>query len=84
MRMPRPEGVTIEQIEGGVTAPAGFRAAGVACGIKKTGALDLAIVVADAPAAAAGVFTTNRTQGAPVWCRANTSREAAATRAPLS
>ena len=66
MRMPRPEGVTIEQIEGGVTAPAGFRAAGVACGIKKTGALDLAIVVADAPAAAAGVFTTNRALAAPV------------------
>ena len=66
MRMPRPEGVTIEQIEGGVTAPAGFRAAGVACGIKKTGALDLALVVADAPAAAAGVFTTNRALAAPV------------------
>ena len=66
MRMPRPEGVTIEQIEGGVTAPAGFRAAGVACGIKKTGALDLAIVVADAPATAAGVFTTNRALAAPV------------------
>ena len=66
MRMPRPEGVTIEPIEGGVTAPAGFRAAGVACGIKKTGALDLAIVVADAPAAAAGVFTTNKALAAPV------------------
>jgi glutamate N-acetyltransferase/amino-acid N-acetyltransferase len=64
--MPRPEGVTIEQIEGGVTAPAGFRAAGVVCGIKKTGALDLALVVADAPAAAAGVFTTNRALAAPV------------------
>jgi len=64
--MPRPEGVTIELIEGGVTAPAGFRAAGVACGIKKTGALDLALVVADAPAAAAGVFTTNRALAAPV------------------
>ena len=31
----------------GVTAPAGFRAAGVACGIKKAGALDLALIVAD-------------------------------------
>ena len=66
MRMPRPEGVTIEPIEGGVTAPAGFRAAGVACGIKKTGALDLALVVGDTPAAAAGVFTTNRALAAPV------------------
>jgi glutamate N-acetyltransferase / amino-acid N-acetyltransferase len=61
-----PDGVVIEPIDGGVTAPSGFRAAGVACGIKKTGALDLALVVADAPAAAAGVFTTNRAQAAPV------------------
>jgi glutamate N-acetyltransferase/amino-acid N-acetyltransferase len=63
---PQPEGVIIEAIDGGVTAPAGFRTAGVACGIKKTGALDLALVVADAPAAAAGVFTTNKAQAAPV------------------
>ncbi|MFO7695232.1 MAG: bifunctional glutamate N-acetyltransferase/amino-acid acetyltransferase ArgJ [Vicinamibacterales bacterium] len=61
-----PEGATIEPIDGGVTAPSGFRSAGVACGIKKTGALDLALVVADAPAAAAGVFTTNKAQAAPV------------------
>jgi len=61
-----PAGVTIEPIEGGVTAPAGFRAAGVACGIKKTGALDLALVVSDGPATAAAVFTTNKAQAAPV------------------
>ena len=61
-----PVGVTIDAIDGGVTAPAGFRAAGVACGIKKTGALDLALVAADAPAAAAAVFTTNKVQAAPV------------------
>ncbi len=61
-----PEGVTIEPIEGGVTAPSGFRTAGVACGIKKSGDLDLALIVADAPAAAAGVFTTNKAQAAPV------------------
>jgi len=61
-----PEGVLIEPLEGGVTAPAGFRAAGVTCGIKKTGAPDLALIVADVPATAAAVFTTNRAQAAPV------------------
>ncbi len=49
----------------GVTAPRGFRAAGVAAGIKEEG-LDLALVVADAPCAAAGVFTLSRTVAAPV------------------
>jgi glutamate N-acetyltransferase/amino-acid N-acetyltransferase len=49
----------------GVTAPAGFRAAGVASGIKRQG-LDLALVVADRPCTAAGVFTSNRAQAAPV------------------
>jgi glutamate N-acetyltransferase/amino-acid N-acetyltransferase len=53
-----------------VTAPAGFRAAGVACGIKKQKTaeppLDLALVVADAPVSAAAVFTTNRAVAAPV------------------
>jgi glutamate N-acetyltransferase/amino-acid N-acetyltransferase len=48
-----------------VTAPGGFRAAAVASGIKPQG-LDLALVVADQPCAAAGVFTTNRAQAAPV------------------
>jgi len=57
----------LERIEGGVTAPAGFRAAGVSCGIKKkAGALDLALIVADGPVPAAGVFTQNKTQAAPV------------------
>jgi glutamate N-acetyltransferase/amino-acid N-acetyltransferase len=49
-----------------VTAPRGFRAAGVACGIKASGAPDLALIAADEPAAAAGVFTTNRAQAAPI------------------
>jgi len=44
----------------------GFRFAGIAAGLKKTGALDLALMAADAPAAAAGVFTTNRVKAAPV------------------
>ncbi|HEY8373489.1 MAG TPA: bifunctional glutamate N-acetyltransferase/amino-acid acetyltransferase ArgJ [Pseudonocardiaceae bacterium] len=51
----------------GVTAPAGFRAAGVAAGIKPSGALDLALVVNDGPSqVAAGVFTTNKVKAAPV------------------
>ncbi|MFF0245722.1 bifunctional glutamate N-acetyltransferase/amino-acid acetyltransferase ArgJ [Streptosporangium sandarakinum] len=54
-----------------VTAPLGFRAAGVAAGIKSGGARDLALIVNDGPSrAAAGVFTANRVQAAPVlWSR---------------
>jgi len=50
-----------------VPLPQGFRASGVHCGIKKDPALlDLSLFVSDRPAAAAGVFTTNLVQGAPV------------------
>jgi glutamate N-acetyltransferase/amino-acid N-acetyltransferase len=50
-----------------VTAATGFRAAGVAAGIKASGGLDLALVVNDGPAtAAAGVFTRNQVKAAPV------------------
>lgn len=53
------------------TAPKGFRAAGVAAGLKSTGAHDVALVVNDGPDdAAAAVFTTNRFPAAPVlWSR---------------
>lgn len=44
----------------------GFRAAGVRCGIKPSGALDLALIVSDLPTNAAAVFTRNRFPGAPV------------------
>lgn len=57
---------TISELEGGVTAPRGFRAAGLHCGIKANGKHDLALVVSDTPAAAAAVFTTNQAQAAPV------------------
>jgi glutamate N-acetyltransferase/amino-acid N-acetyltransferase len=51
----------------GVTAPAGFRATGIAAGIKASGALDLALVVNEGPDyAAAGVFTRNQVKAAPV------------------
>jgi glutamate N-acetyltransferase/amino-acid N-acetyltransferase len=46
--------------------PRGFRYAGMHCGIKKSARFDLGWIVADAPCAAAGVFTTNRIKAAPV------------------
>jgi glutamate N-acetyltransferase/amino-acid N-acetyltransferase len=50
-----------------VTSPRGFRAAGVAAGLKASGGLDVALVVNDGPdATAAGVFTGNRIKAAPV------------------
>jgi glutamate N-acetyltransferase/amino-acid N-acetyltransferase len=54
-----------------VTAPRGFRAAGVAAGLKESGQPDVAVVLNDGPSrAAAAVFTRNRVQAAPVtWTR---------------
>jgi glutamate N-acetyltransferase/amino-acid N-acetyltransferase len=54
-----------------VTAPLGFRAAGVAAGLKSSGERDVAVVINDGPSrAAAAVFTSNRVQAAPVtWSR---------------
>ncbi|MFC8599161.1 bifunctional glutamate N-acetyltransferase/amino-acid acetyltransferase ArgJ [Isoptericola sp. NPDC057191] len=62
-----------------ITAPAGFRAAGVAAGLKSTGARDVALVVNDGPRrTAAAVLTTNRVQAAPVvWTRQAVSDGAA-------
>jgi glutamate N-acetyltransferase/amino-acid N-acetyltransferase len=50
----------------GVCFPRGFRAAGVTCGIKDSGAPDLALVACDGAAAAAGAFTRSRLAAAPV------------------
>ena len=57
--------------EGGITAPRGFRAAGVSCGIKRrregaAAPLDLALIAAESPVPAAAVFTTNKAVAAPV------------------
>lgn len=54
-----------------VTAPQGFRAAGVTAGLKESGDRDVAVVINDGPSrAAAAVFTANRVQAAPVrWSR---------------
>lgn len=56
----------MEPIDGGVTAATGFHAGGTASGIKKNGAPDLAMIFSERPAVAAGVFTTNIVQAAPV------------------
>jgi glutamate N-acetyltransferase/amino-acid N-acetyltransferase len=61
-----------EWIKGGVTAPAGFSAAGIQAGIKTggKGKKDMALIVADCPSVAAGVFTVNSVKAAPViLCR---------------
>jgi glutamate N-acetyltransferase/amino-acid N-acetyltransferase len=57
--------VETSPIPGGVTAPGGFRATGVACGLKKSG-LDLMLLVADHACSVAGVFTRNVVKAAPV------------------
>ena len=61
----------MKQIDGGITAVSGIRAAGVHAGIKKAAETkDVALIVTDAPATAAGVFTKNSVTAAPVWvCR---------------
>jgi len=55
----------VQVIPGGITAPAGFQAAGIHCGVKRSKP-DLSLIVSDFPAAAAVVLTTNRVQAAPV------------------
>ncbi|MDW7673301.1 MAG: bifunctional ornithine acetyltransferase/N-acetylglutamate synthase, partial [Bacillota bacterium] len=64
-------------ISGGVTAPKGFLAAGVHCGIKKQ-KLDLAIIFSTAPAVGAGVFTTNKVKAAPLMLTMENLKQGAA------
>ena len=56
----------VRRIKGGVCAAKGFRAAGVAAKIKYEGRNDVALIVSDAPCAAAAAFTTNAVAAAPV------------------
>jgi glutamate N-acetyltransferase/amino-acid N-acetyltransferase len=56
----------LQIVPGGVCAPRGFKAAGVAAGIKPSGNPDVTVVASDCPASAAAVFTTNRVFAAPV------------------
>ncbi len=62
--MKRMEAKTIKG--GGITSATGFKAAGVACGIKPRGEKDLALIISEVPAEAAATFTTNQVKAAPV------------------
>ena len=64
----------MKEINGGITAVAGIRAAGLHAGIKAAEAKDVALIVTDTPATAAGVFTKNSVTAAPVLvCREHLS-----------
>ena len=56
---------SFQRVEGGITAAKGYRAGGMHCGIKASRP-DLALIVSDSLASAAGVFTTNLVKAAPV------------------
>lgn len=66
-------------IPGSITAPKGFSAAGIAAGLKPSGALDLALIVSETEAIAAGTFTTSRVRAACVdLCREQLLQKASA------
>lgn len=76
--------VQLEPIPGHVPLPSGFRAAGIHCGLKKNGQLDLALLVADQPVEAAAVFTQNKLVGAHIAvCRDHLARSNGLVRAIL-
>ena len=58
--------LSMENIPGGITAVDGFEAAGVACGLKKNGEKDFALLFSREPAVAAAVFTTNKFKAPPL------------------
>jgi glutamate N-acetyltransferase/amino-acid N-acetyltransferase len=59
-----------QEIAGGITAPRGYRAAGITAGLKPSGLSDLALILSDVEAIAAGVFTTSQVKAACVdYCR---------------
>ncbi|WP_414576953.1 bifunctional ornithine acetyltransferase/N-acetylglutamate synthase [Anabaena sp. CCY 9402-a] len=68
-----------QEITGGVTAPKGYRAAGITAGLKPSGLPDLALIVSDVEAIAAGVFTTSQVRAACVdYCRQHLQSKAIA------
>ncbi|MBW4678960.1 MAG: bifunctional ornithine acetyltransferase/N-acetylglutamate synthase [Microcoleus vaginatus WJT46-NPBG5] len=68
-----------QEISGGVTAPRGYRAAGIAAGLKPSGAPDLALILSEGDAIAAGVFTTSQVRAACVdYCRQRLQAKASA------
>lgn len=59
-----------QQISGGITAPKGYKAAGITAGLKPSGLPDLTLIVSEVDAIAAGVFTTSQVRAACVdYCR---------------
>ena len=57
-------------VEGGITAPKGYQAAGITAGLKASGAKDLALILSETDAIAAGVFTLSQVRAACVdYCR---------------
>ncbi|MGF1478724.1 MAG: bifunctional ornithine acetyltransferase/N-acetylglutamate synthase [Cyanophyceae cyanobacterium] len=66
-------------VNSGVTAPKGYRAAGITAGLKPSGAPDLALVLSETEAIAAGVFTTTQVRAACVdYCRQRLQKKASA------
>ncbi|WP_348250755.1 bifunctional ornithine acetyltransferase/N-acetylglutamate synthase, partial [Salmonella enterica] len=59
------EAISKSTIDMKTKLPLGYKSAGIHCGIKKS-RKDLALIVSDYPATAAGVFTLNKVQAAPV------------------
>jgi glutamate N-acetyltransferase/amino-acid N-acetyltransferase len=68
-----------QEIPGSITAPKGYRAAGIKAGLKPSGLPDLALIVSDVEAIAAGVFTTSQVRAACVdYCRERLQAKAGA------
>ena len=68
-----------QKIDGGITAPKGFKAAGIAAGLKASGMPDLALILSETEAIAAGVFTTTQVRAACVdYCRQRLQAKASA------
>ncbi|MBE9223615.1 bifunctional ornithine acetyltransferase/N-acetylglutamate synthase [Cyanobacterium stanieri LEGE 03274] len=68
-----------QEIEGGITAPKGFKAVGITAGLKPSKAPDLALIWSETEAIASGVFTTSQVRAACVdYCRQNLQKKASA------
>ena len=60
----------MQKISGGVTAPKGFAAGGIHCGVRGSSEKkDLAMIYSETPCAAAAVYTQNKVYGAPINAR---------------
>ena len=57
--------MNIYEVENSITAPEGFLASGIHCGLKKK-KKDLALIYSEVPCVSAGVYTSNKVKGAPI------------------